>query len=232
MLTYATCLHRPAVYERVCLPALCAQADRYGAEILTDADEHGISRAYERLRQRASFPTVCYLHDDLELLDPDATERIVRAMDDSGAGLLGVAGSAGGETAIPWWEAARFVGAWVQPTTAAGSDLILSIGDARARMSWKGVGHRGHRKPWEPAGLLDGILLADRTGLPWEPRDSFHGYDVDRSMQAHAAGFGVVVGDVLVRHWNQPHTKEWRSSMQPTWEEMRDKWTQQSETAS
>lgn len=217
MISYATCVYRPDVYRTVCRPALLRQRDKYGAQILTATDSRSIFAAYERMRKKARIGnTVVYLHDDLELMDADATPRIIDLMDRSGAGILGVVGSVADALRVPWWEA-KNEGTWCQRSPSRPEVLRYQNGKKLLPPGRFG-------KPFVEAENLDGILIADRTNLPWSKMDGWHGYDVDRCQQAKAAGHTVVVGDVLVCHHNQPHVPEWLPAHGPRMEEMREKW--------
>lgn len=229
MISFAVCLYRPKVFERVCLPALEHQAREYGAEILTDSDPDGICHAYERMRLKAKHETVVYLHDDLELLDLDATEQIVAIMDEAGASLMGVVGSRpGGRNQIPWWNNDTLVGCWTW-VTRDGKRRWQKIHppdspshDTSDAEDWKG--QRAPYGRWHEALCLDGLILCDRSGLPWDDFDGWHAYDVDRCMTVADAGGKVIVGDLAVCHHNQEHTREWSESLPPLMQRMREKW--------
>ena len=224
MITYAVCVYRRDVYESVCRPALRRQVERFGAQIVEVTTDTGLGEAYERARQAAEHETIVYLHDDVELLDADATWRIGMLLGSSGAGLMGVVGSsAKGDGTAPWWDDSLKVGSWVR---VHGHDRrVFQWYDGRAARAVAYESQRNPDAPYAEARLLDGLILCDRTGLSWDGcPQGFHGYDIWRSMQAQAAGHRVVVGDLSVAHWNQPHTAQWRDAVEPAMQAARERW--------
>lgn len=232
MITYVVCLYRPEVYARVCEPALEYQRDRFGAQIIVTDSEIGICDAYEKARVRACNETVVYLHDDVEMLDWDASVRILDELRRLNAGLLGVVGSLplsrqGGTPSLPWWDRGNEYG---------GSWCYVSRKGQR-------VYQRKHGEhPTEPyvaqrvattglAGHLDGLLLADRTNLPWPAKQlrGWHGYDAWRCEQVRAYGHRVVTGDVMIAHHNQPHSEDWARALEPALQQVRNRWHHQLE---
>jgi hypothetical protein len=101
--------------------------------------------------------------------------------------------------------------------------MLVGLGDVISEKRWR-PGDRWERGPYRPAQMLDGILLADRTNLPWIERETWHGYDHERCLQVAAAGHEIVVGDLLVRHHSGGHTNEWHEAMEATWEMLREEW--------
>ncbi len=220
MITYVVCLYRPDVYARVCQPALALQEQRYGAKIVLVGSDVGLCHAYEIGRNEALHETVVYLHDDVELLDDDATERILSIMDESGAALMGVVGSAAGERKLPWWDARANVGSWCW-ANRQGARMFQREHGAPNSEPW--TGQRSTAGTFAAAQCLDGILLADRTNLPWPEMPGWHGYDVDRCMAAREVG-PVVAGDLMVCHHGQPHDAAWQDGIATAMQAMREKW--------
>lgn len=227
MISYVVPLWRDECYREFCRPALERQVAEYGAEIIETRSETSIFKALEAGRQQASFDTIVYLHDDVELLDNDTTERVLMTMATHELGLLGVCGSAAGEMKCPWWTADRVVGAWVRKDRR-GNRIWEDVRYRRAahpRPSW--TGQRGAGEV-QGAQLLDGIFMADRTGIPWPDEAGWHGYDLDRSMRARAAGFEVAVGDILVchHHGGKPIevAEEWTQALGPAMTQARESW--------
>ena len=218
MITYIVCVYRPELYHRVCYPQLERQQREYGAQVIQVSSEDSIREAYEAGRQQAEHPIACYLHEDVELLDNNATEIVLGAMHATGAGVSGVVGSAYNHKRCPWWKAKQYVGGWATEGTQG---LVWNdgpSGNTQSRYdSQAPVRARAH--------LLDGIVLADRMGdTPWERGKGWHGYDIDRCMQAHRAGLEVWTMPLRVVHHNQPHDEAWTKACKPTWLGMKVKW--------
>lgn len=227
MISYVVPLWREKHFEKWTRPEIQHQIDTYGGELILESDPYSIFAALERGRQKAKFPLVCYMHDDLQILDLDASERMHRLMGDSGAGLMGVVGSHVDERCIPWWTANRCVGGW----TWLSREKKPFYQDARITNA-EPLNHQRHPTDYELAWLLDGIFMVenrDVTGdLPWMDADGWHGYDIDRSMQVHNMGADVIVGDVSVCHHSPSKPYDlavaWSEALNPRLDEMRERW--------
>lgn len=218
MITYVVCVYRPQLYQRVCRPMLEVQRDEYGASIVEVSHPTSIFAAYENGRQlRQVGQPICYLHDDLELLDHDATPRICKALED--ADLVGLAG-AGSGMRLPWWSNPNQVGGWV------------SYSDMRDEQMWNDGNQQqplGNQRPGlHPATLLDGILLAESVAMsqiPWPASlEGWHGYDAERCLMAHYKGLKVGTADVRACHHSQPHDEQWTRAHKPALDVIRERW--------
>lgn len=205
MVSYVVCLYHERAYGYMAEPSMRRQQFLYGAEVIIESDPLSLYAAYERGRQRATFPTVVYLHDDVALMDFDASPRIIAEMNRAECGLMGVVGArqgARGAVKLPWWHDDNdLIGGW------------CGLRDD-GNLYWN-YGKHG-RTPCEPytgrqrpevgeVDQLDGIILCDRSGLPWPIREGWHGYDAERCYQVKASRHTVAVGDLLVCHQNHPH---------------------------
>lgn len=122
---------------------------------------------------------VVLLHDDLEIVDPDAEEKILKALAEPGVAIVGVCGGKGDQT-LAWWES-ETVGR--QMTDSGMLDFGPRTGDVA---------------------FVEGSLFAFS---PWaienlrfdERYPGFLGYD-DVCLTARAAGKRVVVTDVDTHH--------------------------------
>lgn len=125
------------------------------------------------------FEAVILLHDDLELVDPDAEEKILKALADPEVAIVGVCGGKGDQT-LAWWTS-ETVGH--QMTDSGMVDFGQRTGDVA---------------------FVEGSLMAFSTwavdNLRFDPRyPGFLGYD-DVCLTARAAGRRVVVADVDTHH--------------------------------
>jgi Glycosyltransferase like family len=120
------------------------------------------------------------LHDDLEILDPDAEPKFLAALTDPDVAMAGVAG--GGGESIYWWNHSPVGHQWTDRRLI---DFGMRSGDVT---------------------LLEGSIMALS---PWLVRTlrfdpmftGFHGYD-EIGMQVRAAGKRAVVIDVDTHHHN------------------------------
>lgn len=122
---------------------------------------------------------VVLLHDDLELVDPNAEEKILKALAEPGVAIVGVCGGKGDQT-LAWWES-ETVGR--QMTDSGMLDFGERIGDVA---------------------FVEGSLMAFSPwaveNLRFDPQyPGFLGYD-DVCLAALAADKRVVVADVDTHH--------------------------------
>jgi hypothetical protein len=132
-----------------------------------------MAEALELGRQAAGNGVVVYLHEDTRLLRPGARDELVELL---GRYVVGVvAGAAGSDQRVqlPWWSSGRSLG------MVHGSSATNPIQQVT------------------PAGLLDGVALAQVGGWPWRPWPGWHGYDANRCLEAHARGLEVIVTPAL-----------------------------------
>lgn len=148
-------------------------------EVVVVADPPSIAVAYNQGQAQAKNPIRCYVHADVQILDParlraDLIEHCVVTV-----GVVGVIGSL--DRAVPWWEARVGRGAVV---------------DARMGLLDFGVGGS--------CSYLDGLLLATAHTLEWdESYPGFHMYDHDICEQMLTRGlpnFCLDGGGSMVRH--------------------------------
>ena len=150
-----------------------------GRTVHTRFGETSIAGPYNSILDACSADTpLILLHDDLELTDPDAEQKLLAALEPD-VGLVGVAGGSG-QHGLAWW---LYDPVGHQLTDVLNIDFGPRTGDVD---------------------LLEGSLL---VFSPWavkilrfdERFAGFHGYD-EIAAQARAAGMRVVVADVDTHH--------------------------------
>lgn len=150
-----------------------------GRTVHTRFGETSIATAYNSILDACSADTpLILLHDDLELTDPDAEQKLLAALEPD-VGLVGVAGG-NGKHGLAWW---LYDPVGHQLTDVLDIDFGPRTGDVD---------------------LLEGSLL---VFSPWavkilrfdERFPGFHGYD-EIAAQARAAGMRCVVADVDTHH--------------------------------
>lgn len=213
MISYVVALHRPDIYEIMAGPNLRRQELMYGAEVVLVEGAESIYAAYEEGRQRAKHRTIVYVHDDIAILDFDATPRIMYEFKKKKAHLMGVVGARGEK--LPWWTNDKLLGGW--------SDVRR---DKQLYWTWGGSGttlnerHTGAQRPVEPRWLgeewdngevdtLDGIFMAEQFDVAWPKREAglWHGYDAERCLQVKEHGGTIKIIDIAVVHWVQKHKR-------------------------
>lgn len=153
-----------------------------GRPLIVMWDPSSIAVAYNEILRTVSRVTVDALvlvHDDLEITDPNAEDKLLTALQAPNIALVGVAGGRG-VGSLAWWNAETF---GYQRTNTTELYLGPRHGDVD---------------------LLEGSLLALGS---WAIRNlrfdedvpGFHGYD-EIAMQARRRGKRVVVTDVDTHH--------------------------------
>ena len=119
------------------------------------------------------------LHDDLEIIDPDAEAKFLAALAEPDVALVGIAG-ARGVSSLAWWNG-------------------QTVGHQQIETQMINFNER--------AGDVDALEGSILVFSPWairylrfDPIPGFHGYDVDICRKAQRFGKRVVVADVDTFH--------------------------------
>jgi hypothetical protein len=136
------------------------------------------------------------VHQDAEIVDPDACAKIREALADEDVGLVGCAGAIGVRS-IAWWEGSVTWSAFTHRYEEYDGGEVPSL-------SWNGDETPSYAKLGE-VDSVDGFVLVFSPRALRELRfdeslGRFHGYDYDICMQAHAAGMKVVTADIRTIH--------------------------------
>jgi hypothetical protein len=124
MISYIICKWKEERFETIALPGLKEQCDRFGAELIIVQHPRSIFQAYEMGRNRAKHEIIVYLHEDVALIEPDTSEKIVKYFNENRkVGLLGVLGSMEKDF-VPWWNNKTLMGHIVHPNWSLLSRLI------------------------------------------------------------------------------------------------------------
>jgi hypothetical protein len=166
-------------------------------ELVIVEDAPSIAVAYNRGQKLASQPIRCYIHHDIQILDPPALRDLLLQWCVPPIGIVGVVGSR--NRAVPWWEGAA----------------LGSVIDTRTGSQMFGEGGE--------AAYLDGILLASSYDLAWDEQyPGWHWYDHDiceQSLQLGRVNWCLDGGHELVRHNNRG---SFDTSQLPDWDTGRD----------
>lgn len=174
MISWIVATHNRGVLEANLLATLDLQPED---ELIVVEDAPSIAVAYNRGREQATKPVRCYVHHDVQVLDPARLRAELREHCPSN-GIVGVIGSR--EPVVPWWD----------------GSALGSVVDARlGRLDFGSGG---------PCAFLDGLLLATSLDLEWdESYPGWHLYDHDICRQALDAGhtnWCLTGGADLIRH--------------------------------
>jgi hypothetical protein len=177
VIAYGCCVGSWDRFQRYVVPHV------RGRLIATSGHEH-IAVAYNTILDafdgRTLPDALVLLHDDLELIDPDAEMKFVSALSDADVALVGVAGTRTC-TSLAWWDrdtiGHQHIDSQLLDFGARTGDVTALEGSIIVLSPWA-IQH----------------LRFDETYL------GFHGYDCDIAMQARRAGRRVVVADVDTHH--------------------------------
>jgi len=198
VISYIVATHNPAILHA-----------NLGATLqLQDADElvvvenaPSIAVAYNEGQARATQPIRCYIHHDIQVLDPPALRAQLIDWCVAPIGIVGVVGSR--NRSVPWWEGAA----------------LGSVIDSR-------VGVQQFAKGGDAA-YLDGILLATCYELTWDEQyPGWHWYDHDiceQSIRLGRVNWCLTNGHELVRHNN---SGSFDTSQLPDWDTGRSIFTE------
>ena len=195
---------RREVYERVALPWIEFEVEQ-GAELL-EVSGDSIFEAYEHGRQTATNDVIVYIHDDARLMVPICIAHDAPVVFDNhpGLGLIGPYGRGIKPSVLPWWDHdGPWVGHYLQ-------NVYRYAQGGRMRLERFYKGQRRWNQ-WCRTAFVDGFCLIEHRGrmnVPWDAETfpgQWHGYDVDRCMQAHQLGLDVVVSPWLWWHDNGGH---------------------------
>ena len=172
---YGSCSGWPELLERYVVPHVS------GRPLMALHDQTSIADAYNKILEAhvdMEIDALILLHDDLEVTDPQADEKITAALE-LGADLIGIAGGSA-RGGLAWWN---YEPIGHQLTDAMNIDFGRRSGNVD---------------------LLEGSFLVFSPKAVKELRfdtqfEGFHGYD-EIAMQAHAAKMRVFVVDVDTHH--------------------------------
>lgn len=181
-LAYGVCVGSWEKVSQFVLPRLAGTP----VDLLTMTDQTSITVAYNEILEAyrwSKLDALIFLHDDLEILDPFAERKLLRALNESDdVAIAGVAGGSG-RHGLAWWNH-NPVGH--QRTNVMNIEFGAKTGDVD---------------------LLEGSLIAFS---PWAIENlrfdtqftGFHGYD-EIGMQARNLGKRCMVVDVDTHHHSE-----------------------------
>lgn len=210
MISIVISVWRQDVYRRIALPWISAQVEQFGAELIEIRGRDSIFASLEAGRQKATHDVVMYVHDDARLVEPmDFAPQAVEAFEERpNLGLIGPYGKGNEPKAVPWWDSP---GPWFgHYMNRRNGKPVYRYARANGKMRMSHLQFGGWDK-WQRVAVVDGFCLIEHRGrmtVPWDTETfpgHWHGYDVDRCMQAHKLGLDVMVSPWLFMHDNAGH---------------------------
>jgi hypothetical protein len=204
VIAFGCAVTEPGIYERCARPGI-ERAREPDSVVLVQGTTGGtavssIFRNYNLLLDSArgleGLEALVIVHQDAEVVDPDACAKIREALADEDVGLVGCAGAIGVRS-IAWWEGSVTWSAFTHRYEEYGGGEVPSLTwDPDETPSYAHLGE---------VEAVDGFVLAFSPRALRELRfdeslGRFHGYDYDICMQARAAGMKIVTADIRTIH--------------------------------
>lgn len=171
---------------------IATRFDASDAEVIRIDDARSLCEGYARGLARARGEAIVFCHDDIDLLAPDAAQRLAHHL--THHDLVGVAGTTRVTGPAVFWSGHPHIHGWMTHRLPGEPDFELSFSSLAAPL----VGGMQ---------AIDGVLMACRrevaagVGFDAETFDGFHLYDLDFSYRAHRAGLALAVAcDLGVVH--------------------------------
>jgi hypothetical protein len=175
VISYIVASHDRDVLESNLLASVHLQD---GDELIVVEAAPSIAVAYNQGVADAGNDVRCYIHHDVQILDPQVLRAVLLRHCTPAIGMVGVIGSR--TPVLPWWE----------------GDTLGAVVDARMGLLDFGPGGE--------CAYLDGLLLATAQNVEWdESYPGFHLYDHDVCEQMRRRGLAnlcLTDGHELVRH--------------------------------
>ena len=170
----------------------------------------GICKAYNKAGRMASYPAVCFIHEDVRFETKDWGYRILAHLEDPNIGMLGFAGGDAKPVVPASWSSCfrsnqiNVIQHFKMPDRAIEKLLVTDTEPPSVS---------------RPVVALDGFFLATRKDIfdrfPFDEQllTGFHGYDIDFSLQVGRHYKMLVIFDIVVHHLSDGSlNKAWMES--------------------
>lgn len=165
-------------------------------------NQFSIFQAYNIGLQKAKYPYICFLHEDVEFVDyTDWGKSLIEILSDVNTGVVGVAGSD---------IVTRIPAPWSFYRPAKKMNIVQGIKNNQGELFFEQrYLPRGNSEKVLPVILLDGVFLAMRRQLLDEIHFDekilgFHGYDFDIALQSYFLGYQnyVMYDNIRLKHFS------------------------------
>lgn len=163
----------------------------------------GICEVYNRGASQAQYETLCFMHEDIEMITPNWGKKVIELFDQNPkVGLMGVAGG-GYKSLVP--------SSWYHYKLEQNGGFYVNIIQGHRR-SGKPDSH-DYKNPknerFSKVACIDGCWMCIRAGV-WKENKfdenrltKFHAYDLDISMAVNQKSDVIVTFEVLLRHFSE-----------------------------
>ena len=166
-------------------------------------NQFSIFQAYNIGVQKANYPYICFLHEDVEFVEGsfDWGKNLIEFLSDEKTGVVGIAGSD---------IVTRIPAPWSFYRPAKKMNIIQGIKNNQGEVFFEQrCLPNGNKEKILPVVLLDGVFLAMRKQLFDkihfdEKISGFHGYDFDITMQSYFHGYQnyVMYNNIRLKHFS------------------------------
>lgn len=186
MIVVGTCVSADGSRYEACAAPTLETFRAAGDVVLTaSGDRRGIASVYntfiDAARARPDCEALVLVHDDVEILDENAREKILAALSGESVGLVGAIGARGVKS-LAWWE-------------GVGVGAVL---ESRGPITYEE--REGNVDAVDGLLLILGRSAFGRLRFDEDAFPRFHGYDVDIALQVRDLGLQVRVIALDVFH--------------------------------
>lgn len=182
---FIACVNDGEQFENFCLAGLrhLAVPEGMSTEVLTVDDAPSMTAGYEQARLSSDAKYKVYLHQDVEIVNPDFIKDLLAIFSrEPSVGLVGMVGVSRLSSNGVWWS---------RPSSEARGG-VRCIRDEKTATDLDFRERTGTKeKPYEIVEAVDGLLLATQYDVPW--RDdligSYHYYDISQCLEYRRRGY-------------------------------------------
>lgn len=182
----------------------------------------GIAEAYNLSARKAIYPYICFMHEDILFETREWGKKVIAHLSDKDLGLIGVAGGDTKGIVPSSWSSSAFESEMsiIQHfrLEAKAPELVIKTGYPDDLSNLKKVV------------CIDGVWMCTRKEVFEKFQfdqaiiNSFHGYDIDFSLQVQSAYAVGVVFDIIFHHFSEgTFNREWVQSCIRVSDKWRDK---------
>lgn len=186
---FIACVNDEAQFEKCCLAGLrrLVVPEGMSIEVMTISDASSMTAGYERARLAGDAKYKVYLHQDVEIVNPDFIRDLLEIFfGEPSIGIVGMIGASCLCSNGVWWD--NLAGG------IKGRVCCMRDGKPKADLNFcAGTGTK--EKPYERVAAVDGLLIATQYDIPWRADiiGSWHYYDISQCLEYGRQGYQAAV---------------------------------------
>lgn len=172
----------------------------------------GLAQVYNESASKAQYDVLCFMHEDIEFVTKDWGLKVLEILEDASIGLLGVAGANYKSLAPSGWGCPGL------------EDLSYKLNLIQQfKYSSKAPVHEffnANNEKLSQVACIDGVWMCTRKSVfdqfefDAQLLTSFHGYDMDLSLQIGSKYTVAVTFEILIEHFSEGnYSADWLASM-------------------